>query len=210
MLLLGAAPTLEIFFFGVQSQVNQVQYLIERSGHWAIVFILLSVAITPARAFAVRIARLASLRFGKRLSDWNWLIAQRHTLGLWGFYYSTMHLGIYLMLEFGGELYWAFIDIIDRPFVTIGTIAYVMLIPLAITSNDFAMRRLKKNWKRIHRLTYVSSSLAVCHVVLVQKLLETEHLKYTIPLVILLSIRLYSKVFKGAYRHDDGDVAFRH
>ena len=127
--------------------VNPIEELILHFGRSAIVLLLAALAVTPAR----------------RLTGLNALARARRILGLFGFGYVALHFLTYLVLDqfFAWEYIWE--DIAERPFITVGFAAFVLLIPLAITSTRGWIRRLGRNWVRLHRLFYVAAVLAVIH-----------------------------------------------
>jgi sulfoxide reductase heme-binding subunit YedZ len=118
-----------------------------RLGLWALRFLMLTLAITPLRQL---MHKPVLLRF-------------RRMLGLYAFFYATLHLTAYLVLDLRG--YWAeiFEEIAKRPYITVGFTAWLLLVPLAITSTQAAIRRLGRNWARLHRLVYAVGVLAVLH-----------------------------------------------
>ena len=118
-----------------------------RLGLWALRFLMLTLAITPLRQL---IHKPVLVRF-------------RRMLGLYVFFYATMHLTAYLVLDLRG--YWAqiFEEIAKRPYITVGFAAWLLLVPLAITSTQAAIRRLGRNWARLHKLVYAVGVLAVLH-----------------------------------------------
>jgi sulfoxide reductase heme-binding subunit YedZ len=132
---------------GVDLGANAVEKVQDTFGQWGLRFLVITLAVTPLR-------------------DWfdaPWLIQLRRMLGLYAFFYVFMHFLTWLFLDQG--LYWSGIleDIAERPFITIGFLAFLMLIPLAITSTNAMMRRLGKRWKSLHRLVYVITLLGVWH-----------------------------------------------
>ncbi|WP_372014144.1 protein-methionine-sulfoxide reductase heme-binding subunit MsrQ [Pseudoxanthomonas sp. 10H] len=117
------------------------------TGLWALRFLLLTLAITPLRQLT---GRSVLLRF-------------RRLLGLYAFFYACLHLAAYLALDLGG--YWTqiFEEIAKRPYITVGFAAWVLLLPLAVTSTAGWMRRLGRRWGQLHRLVYAVAVLAVLH-----------------------------------------------
>lgn len=136
--------------------------LVHRSGWWALFWLMATLSVTPLRRFSVALSRWAELRGGRRLADWNGLVRQRRQLGLWCFAYSGLHVMLYGVLDAGSwrEL-WA--DAFERPFIGVGWMALLALLPLAATSNQAAMRWLKKNWTRLHLLVYAAVVAALLH-----------------------------------------------
>lgn len=155
--------------------VNPVETLTRDSGSWALNLLLAGLAITPLR----------------RLGAPGWLLRLRRMLGLYAFFYASVHLLIYLWLD---QLFdWAAIvhDIIKRPFITVGMAAFALLLPLAITSTDGWLRRLKRRWGQLHRLVYPLALLAVLHYLWLVKRDLTEPLLYATVLAVLLGLRLW-------------------
>jgi sulfoxide reductase heme-binding subunit YedZ len=119
-----------------------------RTGTWAIRFLALSLAITPLR----------------QLTGWGWLVSWRRLIGLFAFFYATVHFGIYLGLDIELDLAEMGRSIVKRPYITVGFTAWLLLIPLAVTSTKGWIRRLGgRTWNRLHRLVYVVAVLATTH-----------------------------------------------
>ena len=144
-----------------------------RTGKAALVLLLLSLAVTPAR----------------RLTGWNSLIGARRTLGLFAFFYACLHFLVYLADQ---SFSWGYIveDLAERPYATAGFTALVLLVPLAATSTRGAIRRLGKRWQKLHRLVYAAALLAVVHFLWGVKKDVTEPLLYGAVLLALLAFRL--------------------
>ena len=131
----------------------------------------------------------------------------RRALGLLAFYYAALHLAAYVALDHGFD--WPAIgrDILKRPYVTIGMAAFVILVPLAATSNNAAIRRLgAKAWARLHRLVYVAALLAAAHFLLIVKSWPAEPLLYAAATVALLAARAIP-VARGPRRRPDGKAS---
>lgn len=117
------------------------------------------------------------------------LLKFRRAIGLLAFIYVALHLLVWLVLDVGIlSQIWA--DILKRPYITIGMAAFVMLIPLAVTSNNWSVRRLGPAWRRLHRLVYVAAVLGTVHFIMVQKVWELEPLVYLTVILGLLALRL--------------------
>ncbi len=136
-------------------------------------------------------------RYGKRLSDWNWLVRLRRQWGLFVFFYASLHLVIYLAFDLGiglpidlGALRE---DALERPFILLGFAAFVLLVPLAATSNQGAMRRLGRAWKPLHRLSYAVAVLALVHFWTQAKVGDWHALPYTLAIGALLAWRLWDR-----------------
>jgi methionine sulfoxide reductase heme-binding subunit len=126
---------------------DPVAHLEHNTGIWALRLLLATLAITPLR----------------KLTGWNALIRFRRMLGLFAFFYASIHLIIYLVVDLGGFWSQILIEIAKKPFVTVGILAWLLMIPLAITSTKGMMRRLGRNWQRLHRLVYASGVFAALH-----------------------------------------------
>ncbi len=127
--------------------VNPVQYLLWAVGWWALVLLTVTLAITPLR----------------RVTGWTWLARFQRPVGLFAFAYALMHVLIYVLLDQAGD--WKQIpwNLVGRPFIAVGLPAFLILLALAITSTKGWQKRLKRNWKRLHRLVYLAAILAVIH-----------------------------------------------
>ena len=145
-----------------------------RLGLWALRFLMLTLAITPLRQAT---QQPVFIRF-------------RRMLGLYTFFYATMHLTAYLVLDLRG--YWAqiFEEIAKRPYITVGFTAWLLLVPLAITSTQAAIRRLGRNWARLHKLVYAVGVLAVLHFWWLVKSDVREPALYAAILAALLGWRI--------------------
>ena len=157
---------------------NPVEKLTHQTGLWGLYFLLITLAITPLKNF----------------TGLTWPVSLRRMLGLYAFFYACLHLTVYFWLD--QSFVWQAIieDIFKRPYITLGLAAWLLLLPLALTSNQFSMRMLKKNWKRLHRLVYIASLLVVVHFIWLVKADYAEPLMY---LAILLSLFLMrTRLFK--------------
>jgi sulfoxide reductase heme-binding subunit YedZ len=148
-----------------------------RLGLWALRFLMLTLSITPLRQIT---GQPVLLRF-------------RRMLGLYAFAYATMHFSAYLVLDLRG--YWAqiFEEIVKRPYITVGFTAWLLLVPLALTSTQAAIRRLGRNWAKLHRLVYVIAVLAVLHFWWLVKSDIREPALYAGILAVLLGWRLWKR-----------------
>ena len=154
---------------------DPVAALTHGTGDWALRLLLLCLAMTPLRQLIGR----------------PWPIRFRRLLGLYAFFYASLHLAVYLLLDLG--TYWAQLgaDILKRPFITVGFTAWLLLLPLALTSTQAMMRRLKKNWQRLHRLVYAVAVLAVLHFWWLVKSDIREPLLYAALLALMLGWRVF-------------------
>ncbi|MDF1588301.1 MAG: protein-methionine-sulfoxide reductase heme-binding subunit MsrQ [Gammaproteobacteria bacterium] len=158
-----------------QLGANPIETLTRDSGLWALRFLCLTLAITPIRWFF----------------DIN-LVPFRRMLGLYVFFYATLHMLLYLGLDQFFDLSEIIKDIIKRPFITIGFFTYSALIPLAITSNNKMVKRLGgRRWKKLHRLTYFIAIASTVHFYMLVKQDKAEPLLYAVMVSALLFPRLY-------------------
>lgn len=172
--------------------VNPLEDITHETGLWAIRFICVTLAVTPLR----------------RISGWNDVIRFRRMLGLFAFFYGTLHFLIYIIadrfaaLDFpDGIVAWSTVrnlaasvgeDIYKRPFITIGFTAFVCMVPLALTSTAGMIRRLGgRRWRALHRLIYVTGVAAVVHYWWLVKADVTDPRFYAIIVAVLLGIRVY-------------------
>ncbi len=173
-----------------QAGVNPLEHLIRSSGSWALRLLLLALAIAPARHAGVRLARSRAWRRGKRMSDWNWLIRLRRPVGLGAFFYAAAHLGLYAALDLDFSLEELASDLRHKPFIATGMLSFLLLAPLAVTSTDGWMKRLQRNWKRLHWLVFPAAILAESHFFLLSKTGVTGWRIYALALVALLVYRV--------------------
>ena len=149
-----------------------------RTGTWALRLLLLTLAITPLR----------------QLTGQARLVGFRRMLGLYAFFYACLHLAAFLVLDLGGWWSTIFEEIIRRPYITVGFLAWLGLVPLAITSTRGWMRRLGRRWGRLHRLVYAVAVLAVLHFWWIVKSDLREPMLYAGILAALLGWRLYRRI----------------
>jgi methionine sulfoxide reductase heme-binding subunit len=155
--------------FSDQLGANPIEEITHRTGDWTLRLLLITLAVTPAR----------------RLLGWLWPLRVRRMLGLYSFFYACLHFLTYFVLD--QFFAWDEIlkDILKRPYITIGFTAFVLLIPLAITSTNVMMRRLGKRWKQLHQLVYVIAVLGVLHYLW---LVKADYLLPMIHAIILLAL----------------------
>lgn len=175
--LLGLLPAVWTFYLGIVDQLGaDPQKTLERTlGVWALRFLILTLAITPLR----------------RLGLANWL-RWRRALGLLAFYYAVLHLTVYSVLDQGLDLGAIWADIVKRPYITVGMLAFTLLVPLALTSNAPMIRRLGgAAWQRLHRLVYLAAAAAVVHFIMLEKSWSAELILYAGLTTALLAFRLF-------------------
>ncbi|GAA0823110.1 protein-methionine-sulfoxide reductase heme-binding subunit MsrQ [Ralstonia mannitolilytica] len=148
--LAALVPFLRIVFLGATDQFgpNPLEFVTRSTGTWTLVLLCCTLAVTPLR----------------RLTGMNWLIRLRRMLGLYTFFYGTLHFLIWLVVDRGLDPASMLKDIGKRPFITVGFTAFVLMIPLAATSTNAMVRRLGgKRWQWLHRLVYATGVLGILH-----------------------------------------------
>ncbi len=181
--ILGLLPFLLLIFdtFNDRLGANPIEYLHFRLGDWALRFLCLTLAMTPLKNF---FHHSGFIRF-------------RRMLGLYAFFYATLHLLVYLVLDL--SLSWeALLDEVPKsPYILIGFLTYFLLLPLAVTSNVYWQKRLGPRWKRLHRMIYIAVLTGFLHYVLMVKAYNNELFMYAGVIFILLGHRLYLFVKKS-------------
>ena len=147
--LLSLLPLARLFLLGFTGELgaNPVEFVTRSTGTWALVMLCLTLAVTPLR----------------RLSGWNALVRLRRMLGLFAFFYASLHFTVFLWLEHWFDVAAMLLDVLERPFVTTGFLAFLLMLPLAATSTQAMVRRLGSRWQALHRLVYLIAPLAVLH-----------------------------------------------
>ena len=147
--LLSLLPFLNLIRLVVTDQlVEPLQYITRATGDWTLYFLCLTLAVTPLR----------------RLSKWNWVVKLRRMLGLYAFFYALLHFTTFLWFDHFFDVQEMLKDVVKRPFITVGFIAFVLLIPLAATSTNGMVRRLGgKRWQLLHKAIYVIAPLGILH-----------------------------------------------
>ena len=166
--------SISIYIFQDNLGANPIEFIERHFGKWTLIFLCLTLSMTPLRRIT-------------NISEW---ILYRRMLGLFVFFYASIHLLCYVGLDY--HFAWIDIknDIIKHRYVLVGFLAWLLLFPLAITSSDKMIRRLKVNWKRLHRLIYAIAILGVLHFMWLVKKDLTEPLIYAAIVSILLILRL--------------------
>lgn len=158
---------------------NPIDYITRFTGSWALFILLASLSVTPLRKITGR----------------NDLIRYRRMLGLFAFFYAALHFSTYLVLDHFFDWQRIAKDILKRPYVTAGFTAFVLMIPLALTSTSGMIRRLGKRWQQLHRLVYVAAIAAVIHFYWLVKADIRRPFQYGIVLALLLGYRLLVKLW---------------
>ncbi len=152
---------------------NPIEVLTHQTGSWGLYFLLITLSISPLRKFA----------------NANWLIQLRRMLGLFAFFYACLHLTVYLWLD--QYFVWDAIieDIVKRPYITLGFSAWLLLLPLALTSTRRAVRHLGRHWQRLHKLVYLAVVLVLLHFVWLVKADYAEPVIYILLFLMLMLLR---------------------
>jgi methionine sulfoxide reductase heme-binding subunit len=180
--LFALLPLARLVYLGFNDDLgaNPIEFVEHSTGTWALVALLVTLSMTPIRLLTGQV----------------WQIQLRRMLGLFMFFYACLHIITYLWLDFA--FLWEDIikDVVKHPRILVGFVAFLLTIPLAVTSNSYMIKRLKSNWKKLHQSIYLIAILAVLHYLLLVKKDVTEPIYYAAVLVFLLGIRVYFKYFK--------------
>lgn len=153
---------------------NPVEAIMLRTGWWGLVLLTVTLAVTPLR----------------RLTGWNSIVRVRRLLGLFAFFYICLHLTNYVVVDQWFDFSMILEDITERPFITVGFAAWLILLSLAVTSTRGWIRRLGRKWQRLHRLVYVAAGLGTLHFYWKVKADTREPLVFIAILAVLLLLRL--------------------
>ena len=147
--ILSLLPLIRLVWLGIHDDLgaNPVEFITRSTGTWALVFLCITLAMTPLRL----------------LTDSTMWIKMRRMFGLFCFFYALLHFLIWIWLDQKFDVSAMIKDVIDRPFITMGFISFILLIPLALTSNQWSLRSLGKNWGLLHKLVYIIAFTAIAH-----------------------------------------------
>ena len=177
---------------GISLGADPVHEMLHTCGNWALKFLLFTLAMTPLRELSHSI-------FWLRL---------RRMLGLFAFFYAILHVTVYIVLDQSGHLRAVWQDVVKRPYITIGMLALLLLIPLAATSTASMQRRLGRRWTHLHRLIYGIAVLGVWHYWWGVKKDIREPLAFACVLAVLLAYRIYGR-YRGKSRVREGAIPAR-
>ena len=180
MFLTALSPSIWIIYKALFDLLgaDPAKEIVDFLGLWGLRFLLITLAVTTLRVWF----------------DVRWLISYRRMLGLFCFYYVVLHLLGTITFLIGWRLDLLIKEVTERPYIILGVVAFSMLLTMAITSTKGMQRRLGRNWKRVHKLVYPASFLAVMHLVLLIRASYWEAALYTLLLLILLGQRLTTKL----------------
>ena len=168
---------LALFTFTDQLGANPIEFITRNTGDWTLYFLCITLAVTPLR----------------RITNWVWLIRLRRMFGLFAFFYVALHFTTFFWFDHFFDLAEMWKDVLKRPFITVGFSAFVLLIPLAVTSTNKMIRRLgAKRWQWLHRLIYIIVPLGVLHFWWMKagKNLLAQPILFTVIVALLLCSRL--------------------
>ena len=172
-------PILIIFYQIIFNQLGPepVKEITHVTGNWTLRFIIITLAMTPLQKFT-------------KLNFW---ISYRRMFGLFVFFYASAHMMTYLGIDYRFD--WSSIgdDIVKKKFIFAGFLAWLLLVPLALTSSKRMIRLLRDKWKKLHKLIYIISLLGIIHYLWLVKVVTVEPLIYLIIIVILLMLRVKMK-----------------
>jgi sulfoxide reductase heme-binding subunit YedZ len=171
-------------FFTGDLGINPAETIQLETGRWTFKFLLLTLAVTPLR----------------RLTGWNVVIQFRRMLGLFAFFYGTLHFASYWAFDLVFAFGRLFADIAKRPFILMGFLAWLAMLPLAITSTKAWIRRLGRRWTQLHRLIYVSGICAAIHFAWKVKVFTGDPVYYAAGVTVLLAARLVWAARRAAVR----------
>jgi sulfoxide reductase heme-binding subunit YedZ len=154
---------------------NPIEYITHTTGDWAIRFLIITLAVTPIR----------------RVTGWNPIIQTRRMLGLFAFFYATLHFLTWFVLDWFFDFRQMAKDVAMRPFITLGMATFVMLLALAVTSTQGSIRRLGRRWTQLHRLIYVAACTALFHFWLARKTVVLQFQVLLVVAVLLLGFRAW-------------------
>ena len=178
LFLLACVPFVRLIIFAYLDQLgaNPLETITRNTGDWTLYMLCITLSITPLR----------------RLSGWNWLLAMRRMLGLFTFFYASLHFLAFYWFDHFFDVQAMLIDVLKRPFIAMGFATFLLLLPLAVTSTNRMMRRLGKRWKTLHQLIYLIILTGLVHFWWMRagKQNFAQPLLITVIAVVLLGSRL--------------------
>lgn len=179
-------PFLRLVIFTITDQLgaNPVEFITRNTGDWTLYFLCITLAVTPLRRF----------------TGWNWLVRLRRMLGLFAFFYASLHFLTFLWFDHFFDVAEMLKDVVKRPFITVGFGAFVLLIPLAATSTNAMIKRLGgKRWQLLHRLIYLIAPLGILHYWWMKagKNDFSQPILFGLIVAVLLLLRLYWRFMQG-------------
>lgn len=185
-------PLAQLVWLALRSELgaNPIEVITHQTGLWTLILLLVTLSITPLR----------------KLTGIFWLIQYRRMIGLFAFFYGVLHFLIYAILDQSLDLDSVAKDVYKRPFITVGFLAFVLMIPLALTSTKGWIRRLGRRWQLIHRLIYVSAIAGVIHFLWLVKKDLREPTIYAGILAVLLGYRVLNWLISRSRRQPNASA----
>jgi sulfoxide reductase heme-binding subunit YedZ len=170
-------PAAMLIYYAVEGDLtaNPIEFITHWTGDWAIYFLTVTLAITPIR----------------RVTGWNRIIQFRRMLGLFSFFYATLHFLTWFVLDWFFDFRQMATDVAMRPFITLGMATFLMLLALAVTSTRGSIRRLGRRWTQLHRLIYAAAVTALFHFWLARKTIVPQFRVVLFLAVLLLGFRVW-------------------
>ena len=164
--------TYKIFFN--QLGPEPVKEITHHTGEWTLIFIIITLAMSPL----------------KKITKLNIWISFRRMLGLFVFFYATIHLMTYVVIDYRFDWQQIYNDVLKKKYIFIGFSAWLLLIPLAVTSSQKMIKLLKQNWKKLHRLIYIIAIFGALHYIWLSKTIFFKPLIFAVIIIVLLMFRL--------------------
>ncbi|RTE64258.1 sulfoxide reductase heme-binding subunit YedZ [Amphritea opalescens] len=156
---------------------DPAKFIVKELGYWSLCWLWLTLSVTPARIYL----------------GWRWLTSYRRMFGLFAFFYAVLHLLAFATFLLGWRWDSLITELTKRPYIIVGSLALLCMLPLAITSTKGMQRKLGKDWKRLHSLIYPISILVMLHYTLQIRSDFSQQLIFAVLLVVLLGCRIYRK-----------------
>ena len=169
------AAALAYGFYTNDLTANPGDYITDQTGSWALALLVISLGVTPLR----------------RITRWNDAIRLRRMLGLFAFFYATLHMLTWVVFVHFFDVDFMIEDVIERPYITVGMATFLMLSVLAVTSNRYSIRKLGRRWQKLHRLVYVAAIFAIVHFWWLVKADITEPRRWAVAVGALLGFRAW-------------------
>ncbi len=183
---LGLIPVSKMAYLTLTQQlVEPLEHITRGTGDWVLYFLCITLAVTPLRRF----------------TGWNWLVRLRREIGLFAFFYACLHFMTFLWFDHFFDFAEMWKDVLKRPFITVGFTAFVLLVPLAVTSTNGMIKRLGgKRWQWLHRLIYVIAPLGILHFWWMKagKHDFQQPIIFGTVVAVLLGLRVYWKLAKSS------------
>jgi sulfoxide reductase heme-binding subunit YedZ len=183
---LGLVPVAKMAYLTLSGQlVEPLEHITRGTGDWVLYFLCITLAVTPLRKF----------------TGWNWLIKLRREVGLFAFFYACLHFMTFLWFDHFFDVAEMWKDVLKRPFITVGFTAFLLLIPLAVTSTNGMIKRLGgKRWQWLHRLIYVVAPLGILHFWWMKAAKHNfeQPIIFGLIVAVLLGLRIFWKLSKSA------------